>query len=255
VFYNHSQCSRKLHNVSHQREVWIGLLRRACSIYFMFTPTFPFETMTLSQLEHATTAPSRFLRVLVRAATVWDPNKKRVPLACTTRIVHHPDLHQDSNIFLVPGGRFLLVSDMTGVMSLVDLGHDLHAAAKPVASIQFNNAISTFEVQATINGLGIRICTVTLLHTRTLVQVLEIFPSSPSPSFLQVAMFSVPRRVLSYSFNRDLFAYADDDHIGVHDFIADMVVAWCMPQDRNNRVSGELPFETILTKCLLPLCR
>lgn len=98
-FNNHSQCSRKLHNVSHRRQVWIGLLRCACSIHFMFTPTFPFKTMTLSQLEHATTAPSCFLRVLKRAATVWVPNNKRVPLACTTRIVCHPELLQDSNIF------------------------------------------------------------------------------------------------------------------------------------------------------------
>lgn len=211
--------------------------------------------MTLSQLEHATTAPSRFLRVLRRAATVEDPNNKRVPLTFTTRIVHHPDLIQDSNIFLVPGGRFLLISDATGVMSLVDLGYHLHATAKPVASIRFDYAVSTFEVQATTNGLGIRICTVISLHTHTLVRVLEVFPSSTSPSFLQIAMFSVPRRVLSYSFNKDLFAYADDCHIGVHDFIADMVVVWDVPQGMNNEVSGELPFGTILTKCPLPLCR
>jgi hypothetical protein len=220
----------------------------------MFTPTFPFKTMTLSQLEHATTVPSRFLRVLRRAATVWDPNNKRVPLACTTCIVRHPDLSQDSNIFLVPGGRFLLISGTTG-MSLVDLGHDVHAAAKSVVSIQFDNVISSFEVQATTDGLGIRICTVISFHTHTLVRVLEIFPSSPSPSFLQVAMFSVPHEVLSYSFNKDLFAYADDSHIGVRNFIADTVVAWRVPQDMNNAVSGELPFVTTLTKCLLPLCR
>jgi len=211
--------------------------------------------MTLLQLEHATTAPSRFLRVLRLAATVRDPNNKRIPLACTTRIVHHPDLSQDSNIFLVPGGRFLLISDTTGVMSLVDLGYDLHAAAKPVASIQFDNAISTFEVQATTDGLGIRMCTVISFHEHTLVRVLEIFPSSSSPSFLQVAMFSVPHKVLSCSFNKDLFAYADDSHIGVHNFIADTAVAWCVPMDANNTVSGELPFVTTLTKCLLPFCR
>ena len=95
----------------------------------------------------------------------------------------------------MPGGRFLLISGTTGVMSLVDLGYDLHAAAKPVASIQFDNAISTFEMQATTDGLGIRVCAITSLHAHTLVQVLEIFPSSRSPSFLQVAMFSVPHRV------------------------------------------------------------
>jgi hypothetical protein len=199
--------------------------------------------MTISQLEFAVTSPFRFTIVLKRVATALHLHNNRVPYV--TRIVHHRDprnsdlVLENSTIYLVPGGRFLLVSSTTGVLSLMDLGYDPHALTEPisVASVVLEHVITNFEVQATADGLGIRVCIVIPLTgsvESTLVKVLEIFPSSSSASFLQVGEFSFPCHPSSYSFSGDLFAYASDSHVGVHNFISDMAATWSISSDVPN---------------------
>jgi hypothetical protein len=124
-------------------------------------------------------------------------------------------------------------------MSLKVLGYDLQTFVKPIASIICKHPVGEFDVQATSDGLGIRICIVTTLlgstGLSTWVKILEIFPSS-SASFIEVAEFSFAYRVRSYTLNKDLFAYNWHNHVGVHNFIADKAVAWAVPDEHINHV-------------------
>ena len=61
---------------------------------------------------------------------------------------------ENSSIYLVPGGRFLLVSSRTGIMSLMDLGHNSHVVAKQIASVIFEHPTTEFDVQGTPDNLG-----------------------------------------------------------------------------------------------------
>jgi len=188
--------------------------------------------MTASELEHAVTSPYQFTTMLKRAADALDACNKLSPHV--TRILHcnPPHLLPDiSTIYLVPGGRFLITSSTAFVMSLWDLGYSSNISIdhSPVASMVFKHIVSEFEVQATADDMGIRICIVApspLSPLSTLVKVLEIFPSSPSASFSQIAEFSIPHPLLSHSFHRDLFAYNYRGYVGVHNFVSDMAVVW-----------------------------
>ena len=207
--------------------------------------------MTISQLEFAVTSPFRFTIALKRAATALHPHNNRVPYMMT-RIVHHHDprnsdlILENLTIYLVPGGRFLLASSTTGVLSLMDLGYDPHALTEPisVAFVVFEHVITNFEVQATADGLGLRVCIVIPLAgsvESTLVKVLEIFPSSSPASFLQVGEFSFPHHPSSYSFSKDVFAYVSNSHVGVHNFISDMAIAWSIsPDESDYKVCNDL---------------
>jgi hypothetical protein len=229
------QCCKTLCAVTRHRHVWLQLLRRFCFIYRLFPPTFPFNKMTTSELEHAVTSPYQFTAILRRAANALDACNKLSPRV--TRILYcnppgspHP-LPDISAIYLVPGGRFLLTSSTDFVMSLWDLGYNSNISIdhSPVASVVFQHIVSEFEVQATADDMGIRICIVApslLSPPSTLVKVLEIFPSSPLASFSQIAEFSLPHLLLSYSFNNDLIAYNYGDYIGVRNFVSNMAVVW-----------------------------
>jgi hypothetical protein len=188
--------------------------------------------MTTLELEHAATSPCKFTAIVRRVAK---------PLDASTKVMHRvnrilrgdPTLLPDpdtSTIYLVPGGRYLLTSKAF-VMTLWDLGYNSNVPIdhSPVASMRFTHVVEEFEVQATADDMGIRIYIVSpspLSPTSTLVKVLEIFPSSPSASFSQIAEFSLPHLVLSYSFNKDLFAYNYDGGVGVRNFVSNMAVVW-----------------------------
>ena len=106
-------------------------------MYQVFLPTFPLDKMTISELEHAATSHFRFTAVLKRAATPSGPYSKLVPYV--THVLHHrdpinPDLPlQHKAIYLVPGGRFLLMSSTTGAMTLMDLGYPPRTVIEPFA--------------------------------------------------------------------------------------------------------------------------
>jgi len=202
--------------------------------------------MTISELEYAVTSPFRFTAALRHSQNTTKAHNELIPYF--TRILHnrtprHSDLDlENSTIYLVPGGRFLLTGSRTGIMLLWDLGYNPRASIEPfpVASIVFEHVVGEFEVQATSDGLGIRICIVirpTPTPPSTLIKILEIYPMSLPASFLQIAEFSLPHHIVSYSFNKDLFAYSCQGHVGVHNFVSNTAVAWTEHSEFCNDVS------------------
>jgi hypothetical protein len=194
--------------------------------------------MTLSELEHAAMSPIRFTTLLRRHAkssvNARDSNDYNKFSPCVTRILPYriPGISDPppeiSVIYLVPGGRFLLTADTAFAMSLWDLGYNAYASidALPVASIVLEHAVTSFEVQPTGDGLGVRIFIVSIAPPVTWLKVMEIYPTSPSPSFSQIASCSLPHPLRSYSLFNDLAAYHHDDHIRVFNFISNTTVAW-----------------------------
>lgn len=196
--------------------------------------------MGLSELEHSVMSPVRFTTFLKRVGNSLDACNARFP--CVSRILPYrlpgisdplPDL---SSIYLVPGGRFLLTSSTGSVITLWDIGYNACAPIDPfpVASAVLEHAITKFEVQATGDGLGIRIFIVSIAPPFTLLEVMEIFPSSPSASFSQIASCSLPHPLMFYSLNNDRVAYHYDNYICVLDFISNKTVAWGVPLAASN---------------------
>jgi hypothetical protein len=198
--------------------------------------------MTTSELEHAATSPCKFTAFIRRIAKPLDACTKLSPRVtrilrcnpyCGPHVLLDPDI---SAIYLVPGGRFLLTS-MASVMSLWDLGYNSKVPIdhSPIASMRFTYDVNKFDVQATADDRGIRICIVAtspLSPTATIVKILEVSPLSSLVSFSQIAEFSIPHEFesLAYAFNKDLFSYNYLGCVGVRNFVCDMAVEWRIDQ-------------------------
>jgi hypothetical protein len=202
--------------------------------------------MTLSELEHAVMSPVRFTTLLrqhaedsaVRFTEYAEDslNAYNKCFPCVTRTLPRlPGISDPppeiSAIYLVPGGRFLLTSDAAFAMSLWDLGYNADSSinALPVACIVLEHAVTSFEVQPIGDGLGIRIFVVSIAPPFKLLKVMEIYPTSPSASFSQIASCSLPHPLTSYSLNNDLVVYHHEDYIRVFNFISNMTIAWIVP--------------------------
>ncbi|KAJ3508979.1 hypothetical protein NMY22_g16443 [Coprinellus aureogranulatus] len=87
--------------------------------------------MSNLELEHAATAPQRFLSLVKRI----DPDDTLLPLSSRDlifrRSLHLEDTYIPRRLFLLPGGRFLLVSSEDLSLTLWDLGYNMHIAPKP----------------------------------------------------------------------------------------------------------------------------
>jgi hypothetical protein len=190
--------------------------------------------MTLSELEHSAMSPICFTTLLKQ--TRKSSNNRNTILPCVSRRLPYQspaifDPPSDvSNIYLVPGGRFLLTSgtEPHPTISLWDVGYNARAPINllPVASLVLEHAVTEFEVQATGDGLGLRVFVISTTPPSTLLKVIEIYPSSPSASFSPIASCSLPRPLDCYSLNNDRVAYFDHRKIFVLDFISNTTVAW-----------------------------
>ena len=130
--------------MSCQRHIWIQLLRHACATYHTFLLTFPFDKISTSEIEQAVTSPFRFTAALKHAACTSERRSALIPN--DTRIIYHRDLVNSSQfldnsaMYLVPGGRFLLMSSKTGIMNLLDLGYNIpKICVKPTPSGAFHH--------------------------------------------------------------------------------------------------------------------
>jgi hypothetical protein len=116
--------------------------------------------MTTSELEHAVTSPYQFTTILRQAANALEGCNKLSPHVTCVLHCNPPHLPSDIlTIYLVPGGRFLITSSASFVMSLWDLGYNSTVSIdqNPVASVVFNHIVSEFEVQPSADNMGLRI--------------------------------------------------------------------------------------------------
>ncbi|KAF5330194.1 hypothetical protein D9611_010616 [Ephemerocybe angulata] len=165
---------RMMHRVTKYRVVWLEALERVCEEYGIFKPTFPMEEMSLLELEHASTGPTRFLNGVKRyqPEEFVRPYLTRMPQLCRTRNSH--DRSSDI-LHLVPGGRFLFTSGVNlNTVCLFDLGYNMNVPVKsfPLATLEGFGDLGA--VAPTKNGKGFVIAT---LKLSVLSSAAQLYPA------------------------------------------------------------------------------
>jgi len=89
-----------------QRIVWIKALDRMCSENTVYFPSFRTDEMDVQELECATMAPKRWENLIKsRESSFEEP----IPSFTTGKINIPASLDEPERLYLVPGGRFLVV--------------------------------------------------------------------------------------------------------------------------------------------------
>ena len=125
-------------------------------------PSFPLKEMSLDDLEHTASSPHRF------RALIQEHDGAQLPAPLVTRMFRPRDLGYASTqtridqMALIPGGRFLLTSAVTGSLFLWDLGVNagFHMKLFPIATLVAEDVDDFwFDYQPTENFEGIYIVT------------------------------------------------------------------------------------------------
>ncbi|KAI4527959.1 hypothetical protein K525DRAFT_185508 [Schizophyllum commune Loenen D] len=127
--------------LTQSRSIWMTAVRMMCARNLVFRANFDVENMSLEELEHAATAPSRFLRLLQKHASTSQSEVTIKPLAKRTLLMRLPETVTSSSplaehdgftvICLVPGGRFLAATSERH-FHVWDLGRSGYERMKPL---------------------------------------------------------------------------------------------------------------------------
>ncbi|KAF6764465.1 hypothetical protein DFP72DRAFT_423288 [Ephemerocybe angulata] len=142
---------RMMHRITKCRVVWLEALERVCEKYGIFKPTFPMETMSILELEHASTGPVKFLGgvKMYHDEECVRPYLTRTPQLRRERSSH--DSYSYDTFHLVPGGRFLLTSDLNTIW-LFDLGYNMNVPVKPLPLATLEGFGEMQSIAPTTNG-------------------------------------------------------------------------------------------------------
>lgn len=126
-----NQVSRYFATVTHDRTLWLLVLRRISERFAVVPGTYPIEQMTLNELEHAATSSSRLVHML---RTGLNPDQSLHPLASWSTC-NDPNMivsrlnslgHRSgavASMVLLPGGRYLVTRTEMRILRMWDLGH------------------------------------------------------------------------------------------------------------------------------------
>jgi hypothetical protein len=146
-----------------QRVVWVAALHRVCLDNTLFLPSFPISDMSDLEIEKAAMGPRRWIELCSAYEKQYlnDPAAILCPRA--TRIIDDSSFvtevdYVSSEIFIVPGGRYLVISSRYCI-SVLDLGYTSSANCKLIASVEPpDGEPDTCMVQATPDCMGLVIC-------------------------------------------------------------------------------------------------
>ena len=135
VVGEHIKTCKVLELTTRQRAVWVAALHQVCLDNTLFLPTFPILDMSVSELEQAAIALHRWIEL-------YGGFKKQHPgdfgdVLCprTTRIITDVVIKRFPYIFLVPGGRYLVVAAREHLF-IWDLGYVSSAHCTLIASVR-----------------------------------------------------------------------------------------------------------------------
>ena len=154
-----SKTCKALQAITRRRVVWMAALRRVCLDNTLFLPSFPISDMSDLELENAAMAPRRWIELCgaFERQHLNDPGARLSPRA--TRIINTTeDYYIIADIFIVPGGRYLVNSSPLDGISVWDLWYTSSVDCKLIASVglevESNTCISSMA-QATPDGMGL----------------------------------------------------------------------------------------------------
>ena len=148
---------KALQAATRRRVVWMAALHRVCLDNTLFLPSFPIPDMSDLELENAAMAPRRWIELCgaLEKQLLNDPGAKLRPRA-TRSINDSLATEIYTEIFIVPGGRYLVRSSPNGI-SVLDLCYSSSAEYKLIASVgrDWAGGGNTCIVQATPDGMGL----------------------------------------------------------------------------------------------------
>ncbi|KAK7044772.1 hypothetical protein R3P38DRAFT_2880784 [Favolaschia claudopus] len=198
--FSFGQTNHKFHEITLTRTVWLNALRRICELNSLFVPSFPYDEMSLAELQWSATfgAVPRFTRRLYKQENVSPPatlppmsQRLFTPLVPKLSSAASVDAGSFKTIDLVPGGRFLLATTNT-LLHLCDLGynatqlirpHTLASVALPVQDCH-NTAISFLPTE---DGNGIEVMVMAFKDQNCVVANFHVFPTDSHPEFIPVS--------------------------------------------------------------------
>jgi hypothetical protein len=158
----HKTC-KALQSSTRQRVVWVAALHRVCLDNTLFLPSFPISDMSDLEIENAAMGPHRWIELcgVFEKQHLNDPGAVLHPRA--TRIINYSlatDIDYDhTEIYIVPGGRYLLNHSPGHSFSVLDLGYTSSADCKLIASIrlegEYHDDFYRLTVHATPDGMGL----------------------------------------------------------------------------------------------------
>ncbi|KAJ3532831.1 hypothetical protein NMY22_g7585 [Coprinellus aureogranulatus] len=112
------------------KAIWVPALRTVCKAHSMFYPSYPVADMSVMRLQRAAMSPARFARLLDAHASFEYPARTVQPTGVTDIDIGEAVVSERH--FLVPGGRFLVISNPRS-LRLFDLGFpDCKALSSPI---------------------------------------------------------------------------------------------------------------------------
>ena len=170
VFFYIKTC-KALQLSTRQRVVWVAALYQVCLDNTLFLPSFPISDMSDLELERSAMAPRRWIELcdafkkqhLNEFGTLPLRPARNINLNALTATSTGKEYHTSNELFLVPGGRYLVTSSFEA-LSVLDLGctsleNAESAECKLIASVRVKIGIcyKTCIVQATPDGMGLAI--------------------------------------------------------------------------------------------------
>ncbi|KAF9052130.1 hypothetical protein BJ165DRAFT_1452610 [Panaeolus papilionaceus] len=277
-------CSH-LRTVTRERTVWITTLQQTCFQNHIPNATFQLHSMSLEELQHAATAPSRILSKISLGKS-RDPETEKPPVLpyVSQIILQASDLYPNiegnyaSRFFrqfiLVPGGRFLVAYSHDDVI-LYDLNRSDLQPPHVVARVHYPDEDYTFVSAPSRDGDEIRVAMSRDRGTHIELCILRfIFDSdTPVPTVKQhttTLHLYEQSDTLPYTLVGDVFIllYDNEDNDGDNkrtilftwNFVEDLSVKWAVRQETYKEVflDGErviLVTETSLQGYVLPPLR
>lgn len=148
------QTCKDMAEVISLRTVWLNALMRMCFKNCAITHSFPVSKMSRLELEYAAMGPERLVAAMTKAhsqqLTFLPPSKVHMPLRPSTFLSS-----LCTQIFLVPGGRYLLTL-CRGVIAIWDLLNTSEFPTEPLATVPGYSQY--FTANPSSDGLGIRLC-------------------------------------------------------------------------------------------------
>jgi len=143
-------------------------MSRMCHQESLLITSYSGRVVSQDALERLTLGPTLWEKFMARNADREDTrahameNVEITPIAhLRTRVVTNPRQRALRFLYLVPGGRYLVTLDLTGFLSVWDLGvlafETEERISEPLASIWPD--CDSFSVHPTTDGQGIRILT------------------------------------------------------------------------------------------------
>ncbi|KAF6752215.1 hypothetical protein DFP72DRAFT_905290 [Ephemerocybe angulata] len=221
---------RTLKELLHQRSVWIAALKAMCFRNSLFYPSYSPDTMSLAQIQQCALGPEAFKRrVSKKSSTIIStdsekalshrPAQKRRGVEPKQVPLHYANQQRGSGLYLVPGGRFLVIFDSV-VLALWDLGvAGLPPLENPLLVAQTRFRLGEFGINVAEHGprISVRVTKDDGLRVAVawgkgivIVKVFELKSIGEGAFFLPLGTFAVDAsREVDHPFCRVLELHGD----------------------------------------------